>query len=80
VAAALTDRELVVLRLLATTLSQPEIAHELYVSVNTVRTHIQGIYRKLGVASRQEAVATAREHQLLPDPASLSRAAGAGDS
>jgi LuxR family maltose regulon positive regulatory protein len=79
VAAALTDRELVVLRLLATTLSQPEIAHELYVSVNTVRTHTQGIYRKLGVASRQEAVATAREHYLLPDPASLSRAASARD-
>jgi LuxR family maltose regulon positive regulatory protein len=79
VAAALTDRELVVLRLLATTLSQPEIAHELYVSVNTVRTHTQGIYRKLGVASRQEAVATAREHHLLPDPASLSRAASARD-
>jgi LuxR family maltose regulon positive regulatory protein len=65
-AEALTDRELVVLRLLATTLSQPEIAHELYVSVNTVRTHIQGIYRKLGVASRQAAVAAAREHELLP--------------
>jgi DNA-binding CsgD family transcriptional regulator len=44
-AATLTDRELVVLRLLPTTLSQPEIAQELYVSVNTVRTHIQGIYR-----------------------------------
>ena len=69
---ALTERELVVLRLLATTLSQPEIAHELFVSVNTVRTHIQGIYRKLGVASREEAVATAREHRLLPDPSSLS--------
>jgi LuxR family maltose regulon positive regulatory protein len=67
-AAALTDRELVVLRLLATSLSQPEIAHELYVSVNTVRTHIQGIYRKLRVASRQEAVATAREHDLLSGP------------
>jgi LuxR family maltose regulon positive regulatory protein len=67
--AALTDRELVVLRLLATRLSQPEIAHELYVSVNTVRTHIQGIYRKLGVGSRQEAIATAREDGLLPDPA-----------
>lgn len=75
-AEALTDRELVVLRLLATTLSQPEIAHELYVSVNTVRTHIQGIYRKLNVASRQEAVATAREHELLPDPAPLTRSAG----
>ena len=68
-AEALTDRELVVLRLLATTLSQPEIAQELYVSVNTVRTHIQGIYRKLGVASRKEAVAAARERDLLPPPA-----------
>jgi LuxR family maltose regulon positive regulatory protein len=66
---ALTDRELVVLRLLATTLSQPEIAQELYVSVNTVRTHIQGIYRKLGVASRKEAIAAAREQELLPHPA-----------
>jgi LuxR family maltose regulon positive regulatory protein len=65
---ALTDRELVVLRLLPTTLSQPEIAQELYVSVNTVRTHIQGIYRKLGVASRKEAVAAAREQDLLPHP------------
>jgi ATP/maltotriose-dependent transcriptional regulator MalT len=36
------------------------------VSVNTVRTHIQGIYRKLGVASRQDAIATAREHDLPP--------------
>jgi ATP/maltotriose-dependent transcriptional regulator MalT len=66
-AATLTDRELVVLRLLATTLSQPEIAQELYVSVNTVRTHIQGIYRKLGVASRREAIASARERKLLPE-------------
>jgi LuxR family maltose regulon positive regulatory protein len=62
---ALTDKELVVLRLLATKLSQPEIAQELYVSVNTVRTHTQGIYRKLGVASRQVAIAAAREHGLL---------------
>jgi DNA-binding NarL/FixJ family response regulator len=78
-AAALTDRELVVLRLLATTLSQPEIAQELYVSVNTVRTHIQGIYRKLGVASRREAIASAREHDLLADhPASRSRTPAPG--
>jgi LuxR family maltose regulon positive regulatory protein len=76
---ALTDRELVVLRLLATTLSQPEIAQELYVSVNTVRTHIQGIYRKLGVASRKEAVAAAREQELLPQPAASGlRNGGAG--
>jgi ATP/maltotriose-dependent transcriptional regulator MalT len=74
-AATLTDRELIVLRLLPTKLSQSEIAQELYVSVNTVRTHIQGIYRKLGVASREEAIATAHEHDLLPDPVSRSRAA-----
>jgi LuxR family transcriptional regulator, maltose regulon positive regulatory protein len=67
-AAALTDRELVVLRLLATELSQPEIANELYVSVNTVRTHIQGIYRKLGAASRREAITIAREQRLLAGP------------
>jgi LuxR family maltose regulon positive regulatory protein len=73
--AALTDRELVVLRMLATRLSQQEIAQELYVSVNTVRTHIQGIYRKLGAASRQEAIATARGHGLLPGPVSSSRPA-----
>jgi LuxR family transcriptional regulator, maltose regulon positive regulatory protein len=73
--AALTDRELVILRLLATKLSQQEIAQELYVSVNTVRTHIQGIYRKLGAASRQEAIASARGHGLLPDPVSSSHAA-----
>ena len=65
-AGELTERELVVLRLLATTLSQREIAQELYVSVNTVRTHVQGVYRKLGVASREEAVAAARDHGLLP--------------
>jgi LuxR family transcriptional regulator, maltose regulon positive regulatory protein len=65
---ALTDRELVVLRLLATELSQPEIANELYVSVNTVRTHIQGIYRKLGAASRREAITIARGQQLLSGP------------
>ena len=65
-AGELTERELVVLRLLATTLSQREIAQELYLSVNTVRTHVQGVYRKLGVASREEAVAAARDHGLLP--------------
>jgi LuxR family maltose regulon positive regulatory protein len=79
-AGELTERELVVLRLLATTLSQREIAQELYVSVNTVRTHIQGVYRKLGAASREEAVAVARDHGFLPGGAGPFRngAAGAG--
>jgi LuxR family transcriptional regulator, maltose regulon positive regulatory protein len=75
-AAALTDRELAVLRLLATQLSQQELASELYVSVNTVRTHIQGIYRKLRVTSREEAIAQARELGLLPRHTSRSDAAG----
>jgi LuxR family maltose regulon positive regulatory protein len=74
-AVALTDRELVVLRMLPTALSQRQIARELTVSVNTVRTHMQGIYRKLGVASRREAIAAAREQGLLPDPAAWPRAA-----
>jgi LuxR family transcriptional regulator, maltose regulon positive regulatory protein len=65
-AAALTERELVVLRLLTTRLSQREIADALYVSVNTVRTHIQGIHRKLRVTSREETIARARELGLLP--------------
>ena len=62
----LTERELAVLRLLATQLSNREIGRQLYVSINTVRTHIQAVYRKLGVAARAEAVTQARELGLLP--------------
>jgi LuxR family maltose regulon positive regulatory protein len=62
----ITDRELAVLRLLPTGLSQREIGRELYVSVNTVRTHTQSIYRKLDVATRAEAVTRARELGLVP--------------
>ena len=57
-AAPLTERELAVLRLLPTRLSTREIGRELYVSPNTVRSHIQAIYRKLQVNSRAEAVTT----------------------
>ena len=56
----LTDREVVVLRYLASRLTTSEIADELYVSVNTVRTHAKAVYRKLAVTSRQDAVAQAR--------------------
>ena len=56
----LSDRELEVLRLLASRLSQREIAAELYVSFNTVKSHMRAIFRKLGVTSRAEAVARAR--------------------
>jgi LuxR family maltose regulon positive regulatory protein len=65
VTAPLTEREIAVLRLLSTRLSNREISRELYVSVNTVRTHVQGIYRKLGVATRSEAVTRARQLALL---------------
>jgi LuxR family transcriptional regulator, maltose regulon positive regulatory protein len=53
---AVTDAELAVLRLLRTDLSQREIGAELYISLNTVKSHTRSIYRKLGVATRQEAV------------------------
>ena len=56
----LTERELVVLRYLSSRLTTSEIGQELYVSVNTVRTHTKSVYRKLGVGSRQDAVAEAR--------------------
>jgi LuxR family maltose regulon positive regulatory protein len=60
----LSQAEQRVLRLLATSLSQREIANELYISVNTVKTHTRLIYRKLGVASRPAAVGAARELNL----------------
>jgi LuxR family maltose regulon positive regulatory protein len=58
---ALSDSELRVLRYLPTNLQAPEIAAELFVSVNTVRTHMRHIYAKLGVHRRAEAVERARE-------------------
>jgi len=61
----LSERELEVLRLLASRLSQREIAGELYVSFNTLKSHTRSIFFKLGVASRTEAVERAREHGLL---------------
>ena len=60
-AAPLTEREVNVLHLLGGTLSLREIGQELFVSANTVKTHTQAIYRKLGVSSRTEAVAQGRE-------------------
>jgi LuxR family maltose regulon positive regulatory protein len=54
-----------VLRLLPSQLSQREIGAALYVSQNTVKTHTRGIYSKLGVTTREEAVARARELGLL---------------
>ncbi|GAA4247351.1 LuxR C-terminal-related transcriptional regulator [Dactylosporangium darangshiense] len=61
----LTERELAVLRYLQGTLSAGEIASMLYVSVNTVKTHMKNIYRKLGVGRRREVIERARELNLL---------------
>ncbi|MDX6325061.1 MAG: hypothetical protein QOK15_1415 [Nocardioidaceae bacterium] len=61
----LTERELAVLRMLGTELDGPEIARELVVSLNTVRTHTKNIYTKLDVSNRRAAVRKARELKLL---------------
>jgi LuxR family maltose regulon positive regulatory protein len=61
----LSGRELDVLRLLGTDLGGPEIARELVVSLNTVRTHTRNIYAKLGVNNRRAAVRRAQELDLL---------------
>jgi LuxR family maltose regulon positive regulatory protein len=61
----LSRSELRVLRYLPTNLTRPEIAQELYVSINTVNTHIRNIYSKLGARDRSSAVARARELRLL---------------
>ena len=60
----LSERELDVLRLLGTDLDGPEIARELIVSLNTVRTHTKNIYAKLGVNNRRAAVRRAKELDL----------------
>jgi LuxR family maltose regulon positive regulatory protein len=65
----LSEAETRVLRYLPTNLSAPEIANELYLSVNTVKTHISHVYAKLGTHRRAEAVERARTLGLLaPSP------------
>jgi LuxR family maltose regulon positive regulatory protein len=61
----LSPSELRVLRYLPTNLTRPEIARELYVSINTVNTHIRNIYSKLGQRDRSSAVQHARALRLL---------------
>jgi LuxR family maltose regulon positive regulatory protein len=63
--AALSERELTVLGLLPSMLSLDEIADDLTVSVNTIKTHVRSIYTKLGVSSRRLAVLAAHENGLL---------------
>jgi DNA-binding CsgD family transcriptional regulator len=67
---ALSARELEVLRMLLLGLGNEQIAARLYLSTNTVKTHLAHIYEKLGVHSRTEAVARALLLGLLAEPAS----------
>jgi LuxR family maltose regulon positive regulatory protein len=62
----LSERELEVAALLADGLTYQEIARALFISLNTVKTHLKNVYGKLGVHGRQEAVAKARALDLLP--------------
>ena len=62
---ALSSQELRVLRFLVSGLSNVDIARELVVSTNTIKTHVKSIYRKLNVNSRSEAREVARELRLL---------------
>jgi LuxR family maltose regulon positive regulatory protein len=61
----LTEREHEVLVHVSGMLNTAEVAEEMYISVNTVKTHLRNIYRKLAAAHRSEAVRRARQLQLL---------------
>ena len=75
----LTRRELGVLRLLTSELSERDISRVLYVSHNTVHSHVRSIFRKLGVSSRADAVERAREFALLEPPYPSGRERNAGN-
>ena len=66
-AAEMSDREQAVLDLMPTGLSIREIAEELFLSKDTVKSHRRQIYRKLAVNTRSDAVVAARQLGLLPE-------------
>jgi LuxR family transcriptional regulator, maltose regulon positive regulatory protein len=61
----MTDRKLTILRMLAALASLRELAADLFVTLNTLKTHLRAIYRKLGAESREEAVIRGREGGLI---------------
>ena len=65
-APALTKRELEILRMTATGLSNRQMAQQLWVTEQTVKFHLSNVYRKLGVSNRTEASRWAQVHGLLP--------------
>ena len=62
---SLSERELTILRLMAEGLNSREIADRLYLSVKTIRWYLKGVYSKLDVHSRSQAIARAKKLQLL---------------
>ncbi len=60
----LTDRELSILELIGSGMRNQDIARQLFLSVNTVKTYIRSAYRKVGVTRRAEAVRWAVRHEL----------------
>ncbi len=77
-AAALTARELEVLALMATGLSNQAIADSLSVSVPTVKTHLVNAYRKLGVTNRVAAANWYLDHRLESSPRRIEKKGGRG--
>ena len=65
IAASITPREQHMLRLLSASLSNQEIAEQCSISPSTVKTHLENIYRKLGVNSRMQAIEQARMLNLI---------------
>jgi LuxR family maltose regulon positive regulatory protein len=61
----LTDRERDVLRLMVEGLTYEEMAARLFISLNTVRSHVRGIYSKLGVNNRAKAIEQAHQLQII---------------
>jgi LuxR family maltose regulon positive regulatory protein len=64
-AETLTEREVSILNWLTTTMTMAEIAAELYVSTNTVKTHVAAVYRKLEATNRREAIVRGRQLHLI---------------
>jgi DNA-binding NarL/FixJ family response regulator len=67
----LTEREVAVLNLVATGASNPQIADELFISINTVKTHLRNILDKLQLDNRTQAATYAIEHGIVNTPGNL---------